>query len=149
MTWKMTNEWQNKRWCWDDNDDGKRGGCRSKWWPFSCVPSLSFFLSLSPGSSYSKRGGQGDNRTAAEDSGRKGSSGSSTTKVPASPLVSSDRKKSATPSTVRPNTHTAYLTFVTLTCHTRRFTYTAVFLFIWPLQRTLALPCHTLLVNID
>ncbi|TMS02202.1 Serine/threonine-protein kinase MARK2, partial [Larimichthys crocea] len=51
------------------------------------------------GSSYSKRGGQGDNRTAAEDSGRKGSSGSSTTKVPASPLVSSDRKKSATPST--------------------------------------------------
>ncbi|XP_042256518.1 serine/threonine-protein kinase MARK2 isoform X7 [Thunnus albacares] len=51
------------------------------------------------GSSYSKRGGQGDNRTAVEDSGRKGSSGSSTTKVPASPLVSSDRKKSATPST--------------------------------------------------
>ncbi|KAM9335455.1 serine/threonine-protein kinase MARK2 isoform 3-T3 [Symphorus nematophorus] len=51
------------------------------------------------GSSYSKRGGQADNRTAAEDSGRKGSSGSSTTKVPASPLVSSDRKKSATPST--------------------------------------------------
>uniref|UniRef100_A0A3Q1EKG9 non-specific serine/threonine protein kinase n=1 Tax=Acanthochromis polyacanthus TaxID=80966 RepID=A0A3Q1EKG9_9TELE len=54
---------------------------------------------LSPGSSYSKRGGQGDNRSAAEDSGRKSSSGSSTTKVPASPLVSSDRKKSATPST--------------------------------------------------
>ncbi|XP_076580425.1 serine/threonine-protein kinase MARK2 isoform X11 [Chaetodon auriga] len=51
------------------------------------------------GSSYSKRGGQADNRTAVEDSGRKGSSGSSTTKVPASPLVSSDRKKSATPST--------------------------------------------------
>uniref|UniRef100_A0A673CS43 non-specific serine/threonine protein kinase n=1 Tax=Sphaeramia orbicularis TaxID=375764 RepID=A0A673CS43_9TELE len=50
-------------------------------------------------SSYSKRGGQGDNRTAGEDSGRKSSSGSSTTKVPASPLVSSDRKKSATPST--------------------------------------------------
>ncbi|XP_075943059.1 serine/threonine-protein kinase MARK2 isoform X5 [Anarhichas minor] len=48
------------------------------------------------GSSYSKRG---DNRTAGEDSGRKGSSGSSTTKVPASPLVPSDRKKSATPST--------------------------------------------------
>ncbi|XP_061769652.1 serine/threonine-protein kinase MARK2 isoform X15 [Nerophis ophidion] len=48
------------------------------------------------GSSYSKRG---DNRTSGEDSGRKGSSGSSTTKVPASPLVSSDRKKSATPST--------------------------------------------------
>uniref|UniRef100_A0A673CS52 non-specific serine/threonine protein kinase n=1 Tax=Sphaeramia orbicularis TaxID=375764 RepID=A0A673CS52_9TELE len=46
-----------------------------------------------------KRGGQGDNRTAGEDSGRKSSSGSSTTKVPASPLVSSDRKKSATPST--------------------------------------------------
>uniref|UniRef100_A0A3Q1CW24 MAP/microtubule affinity-regulating kinase 3 n=1 Tax=Amphiprion ocellaris TaxID=80972 RepID=A0A3Q1CW24_AMPOC len=51
------------------------------------------------GSSYSKRGGQADNRSAAEDSGRKSSSGSSTTKVPASPLVSSDRKKSATPST--------------------------------------------------
>uniref|UniRef100_A0A674NPU5 MAP/microtubule affinity-regulating kinase 3 n=1 Tax=Takifugu rubripes TaxID=31033 RepID=A0A674NPU5_TAKRU len=46
-----------------------------------------------------KRGGQADNRTAAEDSGRKGSSGSSTTKVPASPAVSADRKKSATPST--------------------------------------------------
>uniref|UniRef100_A0A3Q0QUZ4 non-specific serine/threonine protein kinase n=1 Tax=Amphilophus citrinellus TaxID=61819 RepID=A0A3Q0QUZ4_AMPCI len=42
---------------------------------------------------------QTDNRSAGEDSGRKGSSGSSTTKVPASPLVSSDRKKSATPST--------------------------------------------------
>uniref|UniRef100_A0A669DH08 MAP/microtubule affinity-regulating kinase 3 n=1 Tax=Oreochromis niloticus TaxID=8128 RepID=A0A669DH08_ORENI len=51
------------------------------------------------GSSYSKRGGQTDNRSAGEDSGRKGSSGSSTTKVPASPLASSDRKKSATPST--------------------------------------------------
>ncbi|XP_034020677.1 serine/threonine-protein kinase MARK2 isoform X3 [Thalassophryne amazonica] len=51
------------------------------------------------GSSYSKRGGQVDNRSVMEDSGRKGSSGSSTTKVPASPLVSSDRKKSATPST--------------------------------------------------
>ncbi|KAM6909302.1 serine/threonine-protein kinase MARK2 isoform 4-T4 [Xenentodon cancila] len=51
------------------------------------------------GSSYSKRGGQADNRSAADDAGRKGSSGSSTTKVPASPLVSTDRKKSATPST--------------------------------------------------
>ncbi|XP_068569637.1 serine/threonine-protein kinase MARK2 isoform X6 [Cebidichthys violaceus] len=51
------------------------------------------------GSSYSKRGDRSDNRTAGEDSGRKGSSGSSTTKVPASPLVPSDRKKSATPST--------------------------------------------------
>ncbi|XP_069015357.1 serine/threonine-protein kinase MARK2 isoform X6 [Embiotoca jacksoni] len=51
------------------------------------------------GSSYSKRGGQADNRSTAEDSGRKGSSGSSTTKVPASPLASTDRKKSATPST--------------------------------------------------
>uniref|UniRef100_A0A3Q2WVL6 non-specific serine/threonine protein kinase n=1 Tax=Haplochromis burtoni TaxID=8153 RepID=A0A3Q2WVL6_HAPBU len=50
-------------------------------------------------SSYSKRGGQTDNRSAGEDSGRKGSSGSSTTKVPASPLASSDRKKSGTPST--------------------------------------------------
>uniref|UniRef100_A0A3P8QNG6 non-specific serine/threonine protein kinase n=1 Tax=Astatotilapia calliptera TaxID=8154 RepID=A0A3P8QNG6_ASTCA len=43
--------------------------------------------------------GQTDNRSAGEDSGRKGSSGSSTTKVPASPLASSDRKKSGTPST--------------------------------------------------
>uniref|UniRef100_UPI0037E8E3D8 serine/threonine-protein kinase MARK2 isoform X8 n=1 Tax=Semicossyphus pulcher TaxID=241346 RepID=UPI0037E8E3D8 len=51
------------------------------------------------GSSYPKRGGQADNRTAGDDSGRKGSSGSSTNKVPASPLVSSHRKKSATPST--------------------------------------------------
>ncbi|XP_063756254.1 serine/threonine-protein kinase MARK2 isoform X8 [Eleginops maclovinus] len=51
------------------------------------------------GSSYSKRGGQTDNRTAGEDAGRKGSSGSSTTKMPASPLVPTDRKKSATPST--------------------------------------------------
>ncbi|KAM4714413.1 serine/threonine-protein kinase MARK2 isoform 9-T10 [Anableps anableps] len=51
------------------------------------------------GSSYSKRGCQSDNRSTAEDSGRKSSSGSSTTKVGASPLVSSDRKKSATPST--------------------------------------------------
>ncbi|XP_054457799.1 serine/threonine-protein kinase MARK2 isoform X9 [Anoplopoma fimbria] len=50
------------------------------------------------GSSYSKRGDRTDNRTAGDDSGRKGS-GSSTTKVPASPLVPSDRKKSATPST--------------------------------------------------
>uniref|UniRef100_A0A8C9ZKF3 non-specific serine/threonine protein kinase n=1 Tax=Sander lucioperca TaxID=283035 RepID=A0A8C9ZKF3_SANLU len=46
----------------------------------------------------SEGGGQSDNRTAGEDSGRKGS-GSSTTKVPASPLVPTDRKKSATPST--------------------------------------------------
>ncbi|XP_077597645.1 serine/threonine-protein kinase MARK2-like isoform X11 [Stigmatopora nigra] len=51
------------------------------------------------GSSYSKRGGQTDNRATGEDSGRKGSSGSSSTKVSASPLASSDRKKSATPST--------------------------------------------------
>uniref|UniRef100_A0A8C6LVU2 MAP/microtubule affinity-regulating kinase 3 n=2 Tax=Nothobranchius furzeri TaxID=105023 RepID=A0A8C6LVU2_NOTFU len=51
------------------------------------------------GSSYSKRGGQSDNQSAAEDSGRKGSSGSSTTKMAASPLAPTDRKKSATPST--------------------------------------------------
>ncbi|KAM8898373.1 serine/threonine-protein kinase MARK2 isoform 6-T6 [Spinachia spinachia] len=51
------------------------------------------------GSSYSKRGERTDNRTVGEDSGRKGSSGSSTTKVSASPLAPSDRKKSATPST--------------------------------------------------
>ncbi|XP_077962583.1 serine/threonine-protein kinase MARK2 isoform X26 [Gasterosteus aculeatus] len=50
------------------------------------------------GSSYSKRGERTD-RTAGEDTGRKGSSGSSTTKVSASPLVPTDRKKSATPST--------------------------------------------------
>lgn len=50
------------------------------------------------GSSYSKRSGQGDNRSTVEESSRKGSSGSSTTKVPASPLPP-DRKKSATPST--------------------------------------------------
>lgn len=62
--------------------------------------------------SYSKRGGQSDNRTAGEDSGRKGS-GSSTTKVPASPLVPTDRKKSATPSTVRQKPTTAYMTFAT------------------------------------
>ncbi|XP_072310773.1 serine/threonine-protein kinase MARK2 isoform X3 [Eucyclogobius newberryi] len=50
------------------------------------------------GSSYSKRGGQGDKSGTTEESSRKGSSGSSTTKVPASPLPP-DRKKSATPST--------------------------------------------------
>ncbi|CAL9694201.1 unnamed protein product [Knipowitschia caucasica] len=52
------------------------------------------------GSTYSKRSGQGDKSgtTPAEDPGRKGSSSSSTTKVPASPLAP-DRKKSATPST--------------------------------------------------
>lgn len=79
--------------------------------PIKCwsdaLPFSFFFLFFSPGSSYSKRGGQTDNRSAGEDSGRKGSSGSSTTKVPASPLASSDRKKSGTPSTVRPNTHAA------------------------------------------
>lgn len=52
-------------------------------------------------SSYSKRGGQADNRSAVEDSGRKGS-GSSTTKVQASPPAP-DRKKSGTPSTVSQN----------------------------------------------
>ncbi|XP_012718075.2 serine/threonine-protein kinase MARK2 isoform X9 [Fundulus heteroclitus] len=51
------------------------------------------------GSAYSKRGGQSDNRSATDDSGRKISSGSSSNKVAASPLGSSDRKKSATPST--------------------------------------------------
>ncbi|XP_033840040.1 serine/threonine-protein kinase MARK2 isoform X14 [Periophthalmus magnuspinnatus] len=51
------------------------------------------------GSSYSKRGGQGEKGSSTtEDSSRKGSSSSSTTKVPASPLPP-DRKKSATPST--------------------------------------------------
>uniref|UniRef100_A0A8C7Y1M4 non-specific serine/threonine protein kinase n=1 Tax=Oryzias sinensis TaxID=183150 RepID=A0A8C7Y1M4_9TELE len=64
------------------------------------VPHTAAFLSAEDGlSSYSKRGGPGDSRPAAEDSGKKSLSGSSTTKVPASPLVSSDRKKSATPST--------------------------------------------------
>uniref|UniRef100_A0A3B4CSP1 non-specific serine/threonine protein kinase n=1 Tax=Pygocentrus nattereri TaxID=42514 RepID=A0A3B4CSP1_PYGNA len=47
-------------------------------------------------SSYSKRP-QGDNKHTAEDSGRKGSS--SSTKVPPSPIVPGDRKKSSTPST--------------------------------------------------
>uniref|UniRef100_A0A8B9JLY8 non-specific serine/threonine protein kinase n=1 Tax=Astyanax mexicanus TaxID=7994 RepID=A0A8B9JLY8_ASTMX len=48
-------------------------------------------------SSYSKRP-QGDNKHTTEDSGRKGSS--SSTKVPPSPIVPGDRKKSSTPSTV-------------------------------------------------
>uniref|UniRef100_A0A8B9JMW3 non-specific serine/threonine protein kinase n=1 Tax=Astyanax mexicanus TaxID=7994 RepID=A0A8B9JMW3_ASTMX len=47
-------------------------------------------------SSYSKRP-QGDNKHTTEDSGRKGSS--SSTKVPPSPIVPGDRKKSSTPST--------------------------------------------------
>ncbi|TRY87660.1 hypothetical protein DNTS_013609, partial [Danionella cerebrum] len=47
-------------------------------------------------SSYSKRP-QGENKHGVEDSGRKGSS--SSTKVPPSPVVSSERKKSTTPST--------------------------------------------------
>ncbi|KAI4895750.1 hypothetical protein NFI96_024055, partial [Prochilodus magdalenae] len=46
--------------------------------------------------SYSKRP-QGDNKHTTEDSGRKGSS--SSTKVPPSPIVPADRKKSSTPST--------------------------------------------------
>uniref|UniRef100_A0A673I2T9 non-specific serine/threonine protein kinase n=1 Tax=Sinocyclocheilus rhinocerous TaxID=307959 RepID=A0A673I2T9_9TELE len=48
------------------------------------------------GSSYSKRP-QGENKHRVEDSGRKGSS--SSTKVPPSPVISSERKKSSTPST--------------------------------------------------
>uniref|UniRef100_A0A671S2R2 non-specific serine/threonine protein kinase n=1 Tax=Sinocyclocheilus anshuiensis TaxID=1608454 RepID=A0A671S2R2_9TELE len=48
------------------------------------------------GSSYSKRP-QGENKHRVEDSGRKGSS--SSTKVPPSPVTSSERKKSSTPST--------------------------------------------------
>ncbi|KAL0189218.1 hypothetical protein M9458_016317, partial [Cirrhinus mrigala] len=47
--------------------------------------------------SYSKRP-QGENKHGVEDSGRKGSS--SSTKVPPSPVISSERKKSSTPSTV-------------------------------------------------
>uniref|UniRef100_A0A671S1D6 non-specific serine/threonine protein kinase n=1 Tax=Sinocyclocheilus anshuiensis TaxID=1608454 RepID=A0A671S1D6_9TELE len=46
--------------------------------------------------SYSKRP-QGENKHRVEDSGRKGSS--SSTKVPPSPVTSSERKKSSTPST--------------------------------------------------
>ncbi|XP_026990132.1 serine/threonine-protein kinase MARK2 isoform X5 [Tachysurus fulvidraco] len=46
--------------------------------------------------SYSKRP-QGDNKYTAEDAGRKGSS--SSTKVPPSPIVPGDNKKSSTPST--------------------------------------------------
>ncbi|XP_052458278.1 serine/threonine-protein kinase MARK2 isoform X10 [Carassius gibelio] len=45
--------------------------------------------------SYSKRS-QGENKHGVEDSGRKGSS--SSTKVPPSPAISSERKKSSTPS---------------------------------------------------
>ncbi|KAG7250708.1 hypothetical protein CRUP_006857, partial [Coryphaenoides rupestris] len=50
------------------------------------------------GTSYKRSGQQGENRST-EEAGRKSSSGSSTTKVPASPMAPSDRKKSATPST--------------------------------------------------
>ncbi|KAK9971495.1 hypothetical protein ABG768_024859 [Culter alburnus] len=46
--------------------------------------------------SYSKRP-QGENKHGVDDSGRKGSS--SSTKVPPSPVISSERKKSSTPST--------------------------------------------------
>ncbi|XP_056317302.1 serine/threonine-protein kinase MARK2 isoform X1 [Danio aesculapii] len=46
--------------------------------------------------SYSKKP-QGENKHGVEDSGRKGSS--SSTKVPPSPVISSERKKSSTPST--------------------------------------------------
>ncbi|XP_052416072.1 serine/threonine-protein kinase MARK2 isoform X11 [Carassius gibelio] len=46
--------------------------------------------------SYSKRP-QGENKHRVEDSGRKGSG--SSTKVPPSPVISSERKKSSTPST--------------------------------------------------
>uniref|UniRef100_H2LMF1 non-specific serine/threonine protein kinase n=1 Tax=Oryzias latipes TaxID=8090 RepID=H2LMF1_ORYLA len=60
---------------------------------------LSFLLKTDVKKAQLSRGGPGDSRSAAEDSGKKSVSGSSTTKVPASPLVSSDRKKSATPST--------------------------------------------------
>uniref|UniRef100_A0A672S8Y1 non-specific serine/threonine protein kinase n=1 Tax=Sinocyclocheilus grahami TaxID=75366 RepID=A0A672S8Y1_SINGR len=48
------------------------------------------------GSSHSKRP-QGENKHGVEDSGRKGSS--SSTKVPPSPVISIERKKSSTPST--------------------------------------------------
>ncbi len=60
-----------------------------------CLP---FILSLlCPSGSYSKRP-QGENKHGVEDSGRKGSN--SSTKVPPSPAISSERKKSSTPSTV-------------------------------------------------
>ncbi|XP_030193925.1 serine/threonine-protein kinase MARK2 isoform X2 [Gadus morhua] len=52
------------------------------------------------GTSYKRAGTQGENRSGTTDeAGRKSSSGSSTNKVPASPLPPTDRKKSATPST--------------------------------------------------
>ncbi|CAL8241680.1 unnamed protein product [Merluccius merluccius] len=53
------------------------------------------------GTSYKRGGQQGENRGTGitDEAGRKSSSGSSTTKVPASPLAPTDRKKSATPST--------------------------------------------------
>uniref|UniRef100_A0A8C4ZQZ3 non-specific serine/threonine protein kinase n=1 Tax=Gadus morhua TaxID=8049 RepID=A0A8C4ZQZ3_GADMO len=54
--------------------------------------------------SYKRAGTQGENRSGTTDeAGRKSSSGSSTNKVPASPLPPTDRKKSATPSTVSPS----------------------------------------------
>uniref|UniRef100_A0A671NUS5 non-specific serine/threonine protein kinase n=1 Tax=Sinocyclocheilus anshuiensis TaxID=1608454 RepID=A0A671NUS5_9TELE len=59
-----------------------------------CFP---FILSLlCPSGSHLKRP-QGENKHGVEDSGRKGSS--SSTKVPPSPVISSERKKSSTPST--------------------------------------------------
>ncbi|CAL8377488.1 unnamed protein product [Boreogadus saida] len=62
-----------------------------------CENLLKKFLILNP----SKRGSlEGENRSGTTDeAGRKSSSGSSTNKVPASPLPPTDRKKSATPST--------------------------------------------------
>ena len=107
---KVINVWQSRGRC-RLEEAGKCQRFLHKWSSFWC----NFCWGPPPlGSSYSKRGGQSDNRTAVEDSGRKGSSGSSTTKVPASPLVSADRKKSATPSTVRPNARTSDMTFLTL-----------------------------------
>uniref|UniRef100_A0A8C2BUV8 non-specific serine/threonine protein kinase n=1 Tax=Cyprinus carpio TaxID=7962 RepID=A0A8C2BUV8_CYPCA len=61
----------------------------AKQWPFS----TSYGTAQC---SYSKRS-QGENKHGVEDSGRKGSS--SSTKVPPSPVISSERKKSSTPST--------------------------------------------------
>ncbi|KAJ3580599.1 hypothetical protein NHX12_034344, partial [Muraenolepis orangiensis] len=55
-------------------------------------------IAADQGTSY-KRGAENRSTGTTDEAGRKGSSGSSTTKVPASPLAPTDRKKSATPST--------------------------------------------------
>lgn len=66
-------------------------------WIFVCFIFFSWHSLVLSVVSYSKRS-QGDSNHNAEDSGRKGSSGSS--KVPSSPVVPGESKKGSTPSTV-------------------------------------------------